>query len=56
MYKVYSYRDGETLTFTTDSKQVAYLVGYNEVTYLGCRLSYVTDNLTGEIIKIYGES
>ncbi len=53
MYKVYYYRENEENTFTTFDLRTAKIVAYNEVTFLGCRIAYLTDNTTGEILKIY---
>ena len=53
MYKVYYYRENEENTFTTSDLRTAKIVAYNEVTFLGCYTAYLTDNTTGEILKIY---
>ena len=53
MYKVYYYRENEENTFTTSDLRTAKIVAYNEVTFLGCYAAYLTDNTTGEILKIY---
>lgn len=53
MFKVYYYRMNEENTFTTNDLRTAYIVAYNEVTFLGCHTAYVIDNFTGELLKEY---